>query len=268
MQRILLPLLATTLWLPTTVHAHKVWLRPSQTVLSGNDPWVTVDAAVSNDLFYFNHVPLQLDGLTVTAPDGRSVEALNRLVGKYRSVFDLPLPQQGTYRIAVVYQGLFASWEENGQRRRWRGDRVSLAEAVPAEANELRITESLGRIETFVTNGAPSQTALQPTGKGIELVPVTHPNDLYAGEEAIFRMLVNGQAQANLEIELIRGATRYRNSPEGMKRTTNAQGEFSVTWPQAGMYWLEASTEDSQAELPQAHGRRFSYAATLEVLPQ
>ena len=36
---------------------------PSQTVIAGENAWVTVDAAVSNDLFYFNHVPLQLERL-------------------------------------------------------------------------------------------------------------------------------------------------------------------------------------------------------------
>ena len=33
---------------------------------------VTVDAAVSNDLFYFNHVPLKIDNLAIVAPDGRA----------------------------------------------------------------------------------------------------------------------------------------------------------------------------------------------------
>ncbi|EMI15473.1 putative secreted protein, partial [Rhodopirellula maiorica SM1] len=164
-------------------YAHKVWLRPSQTVLSGAEPWVTVDAAVSNDLFYFNHFPLKLDGLVITAPDGEPVEGQNLAVGKYRSVFDLPLTQQGTYRIAVVNDGAFASYEHGGERHRLRGNAASLEKEIPADATNVRVTESIGRIETFVTNGAPSDEALQPTGKGIELIPITHPNDLYAGEE-------------------------------------------------------------------------------------
>src|SRR5690606_9106015 len=54
-----------TLVAPFGAVAHKAWLRPSQTVLAGNDPWITVDAAVSNDLFYFNHVPIRLDNLVI-----------------------------------------------------------------------------------------------------------------------------------------------------------------------------------------------------------
>ncbi|QEG43819.1 DUF4198 domain-containing protein [Roseimaritima ulvae] len=252
----------------SSAQAHRVWLRPSQTVLSGAEPWVTVDAAVSNDLFYFNHHPLRLDNLVITAPDGSEAEAQNQALGKYRSVFDFSLQQTGTYRVAVVNHGLFASWTENGERRRFRGTAANLADEVPAGAENLKVTESYGRIETFVTNGQPNDTALKPTGKGIELVPLTHPNDLYAGEKATFRLLVNGQPAEGLEIELIRGDTRYRDAHDAKTLTTNSNGEFTVTWPEAGMYWFETSVQDEHTEIKEATQRRMSYAVTLEVLPQ
>jgi hypothetical protein len=37
--------------LAVPAQAHRAWLLPSATVLSGTDAWVTVDAAISNDLF-------------------------------------------------------------------------------------------------------------------------------------------------------------------------------------------------------------------------
>src|SRR5687768_18335517 len=103
---------------PLASHAHKTWLLPSATV-STVDQWITVDAAVSNDLFYFNHVPLRLEALAITAPDGSKITPQNASTGKYRSVFDLHLAQNGTYRVGVLNQGLFASYEHNGQRKRW-----------------------------------------------------------------------------------------------------------------------------------------------------
>ncbi|MBO7942466.1 DUF4198 domain-containing protein, partial [Streptomyces sp. S9] len=93
-----------------TAHAHKAWLQPSQTVFSEKGSWMTVDAAVSNDLFYFNHVPLPLERLQVTAPDGSAVQAQNGSTGKLRSVFDLQLQQEGTYKIAMNNEGMFASY--------------------------------------------------------------------------------------------------------------------------------------------------------------
>ena len=41
-----------------------------------------------------------------------------------------------------------------------------------------------------------------------------------------------------------------------------------MTWPEAGMYWLETGTQDDKTTVPQAKQRRLSYVATLEVLPQ
>ena len=139
---------------------------------------------------------------------------------------------------------------------------------MPADAKNLQVTEGASRVETFVTNGAPNETALAPTGKGIELAPVTHPNDLFAGEEATFRVLVDGKPAAGLEFEIVRGGTRYRNAQDDLKATTDAGGLLKVTWPEPGMYWLQASTQDDKTSVPQAKQRRLSYVATLEALPQ
>jgi len=260
--------LALALTLPFAASAHKAWLQPSQTVLAGNNPWVTVDAAVSNDLFYFNHVPLKTDNLSITAPDGSNVAAQNSATGKYRTVFDVELKQTGTYRIGVLNNYVTGSWEEDGKPKRWRGTEATFATEVPKGAKKLQVGQSVSRVETFVTNGSPNETALKPSGVGLELVPVTHPNDLFAGEEAKFRFQIDGKPAADLEVEITRGGTRYRNAQDALKVKTNAQGEFAVTWPEAGMYWVEANSEDKKTTVKQAKQRRLGYVATLEVLPQ
>ncbi|MBL8266903.1 DUF4198 domain-containing protein [Steroidobacter sp.] len=258
---------SAALLLPVASHAHKFWLLPSSTV-STVDQWITVDAAVSNDLFYFNHVPLGLESLAITAPNGSKVAAENPHTGKYRSVFDLQLKQAGTYKLALVNNGLTATYDDNGARKRWRGTPAKFATEVPANAKNLEVNESVGRIETFVTAGKPTEAALKPTNIGLELVPVTHPNDLYAGEASKFRFLLDGKPVANLEVVVQPGGTRYRNDQEEQKLKTDAKGELSVNWPHPGMYWLETGSEDQKTSVKQAKQRRLSYVATFEVLPQ
>jgi uncharacterized GH25 family protein len=259
--------LSIALLAPLASHAHKTWLLPSATV-STVDQWITVDAAVSNDLFYFNHVPLRLDTLVITAPDGSKATPENPHTGKYRSVFDVQLKQNGTYKLALVNRGLFATYEQNGAKKRWRGTAEKFAAEVPADAKDLQVSESAGRIETFVTAGKPTETALEPSNVGLELLPVTHPNDLYAGEPAKFRFLLDGKPAANLEVVVVAGGTRYRNEQNEKPLKTDANGELSVTWPAPGMYWLESTLEDQKTSLKQAKQRRVSYVATFEVLPQ
>ena len=266
--RYLIPLALAVAIAPFGAFAHKAWLLPSQTVIAGENAWVTVDAAVSNDLFYFNHVPLQLERLVITAPDGKPAQSANGATGKYRSVFDVELQQQGTYRIAMVNSGLFGSWDVDGKPKRWRGTPASFATEVPKDAKNLQVSQSLGRIETFVTRGTPNDTALKPSGEGLELVLVTHPNDLFAGESATFALQIDGKPAAGLDVEIVRGGTRYRNAQDEIKLKTGSDGRFSVTWPQPGMYWLETTAEDDKTSLPQAKQRRLSYVATFEVLPQ
>jgi uncharacterized GH25 family protein len=253
--------------LPLTASAHNTWLLPSATVLPEKQ-WITVDAAVSNDLFYLNHRPLTLDALTITAPDGSRPAPQGAHTGHFRSVFDLELAAAGTYRIALVNNGLFASWEENGEPKRWRGTAEAFETDVPKHAAKLQVTQGAGRIETFVTAGAPDTKALAPTGIGLELAPTTHPNDLFAEETAQFALLLDGKPAANVEVRVIAGGTRYRNSLDEISTTTDAAGKFSITWPAAGMYWLQATVQDDKGLTPPATQRRASYVATLEVLPQ
>lgn len=250
----------------TAASAHRAWLLPSSTILSGDTAYVTVDAAVSNELFYFNHNPMRLDGLAIAMPDGTKVEAENVSTGKYRSTFDVPLKSDGTYRLALVSDGLNASYKLNGERKRWRGKAENLAKEIPQGAEELKVTHAQRRLEAFVTRGKPSE--LKTSGQGLEAEMLTHPNDLIAGEEASFKLLLDGKPAANVKVEVVPGGSRYRDKVGDFAVTTDAEGAFKVKWPEPGMYYIEASVEDDKPGIKEATQRRASYGVTLEVMPE
>lgn len=256
---------AAALAAPLAAQAHRQWLLPSMTVLSGPDSWITVDAAVSNDLFVFEHVPMRLDGLVITGPDGQPVQPQNPFTGKYRSVFDLQLTKAGTYRIASVGDGVMVSFKLNGEAKRARGTLADYRSVIPEGATEVKLSYSQRRVETFVTAGAP--TELAPVGKGLELVPVTHPNDLFAGEKADFKLMIDGKPAADVEILIVPGGIRYRSETGEIKVKTGPDGGFSVTWPEPGMYWMEAQIRGGPSPLEGAE-RSASYVVTLEVLKE
>jgi uncharacterized GH25 family protein len=277
------PLIALCVSLPLSAEAHRAWLLPSATVLSGDDLWVTVDAAVSNDLFYFEHFPLRLANITaapglpegrgrasqlsITAPDGSAVEPKHGSMGRYRTTFDVQITQKGTYKLAVLGGGAFASYKEAGQTKRWFGAPEDFAKSVPANAEDLRATLSQNRMEVFITSGRPTRDTLKPTGKGLELDPVTHPNDLVAGTASTFRFLLDGEPASDLEIEVVPGGNRYRDKLGDFKVKTDAEGKVSISWPEPGMYWIEAVARDAKTNVPGIKQRRAGYIATLEVLP-
>lgn len=262
------------LLLPASAQAHRQWMLPSSTVLSGDESWVTVDAAVSNDLFYFEHQPMRTDNVKASAPDGSEVAIENAATGRYRSTFDVHLTKQGTYRIASVSQGVIGTYTLNGKQERVpRGTtKENLAKAIPAGATDVRTTETSNRNEVFVTLGAPTDGLFKPTGVGLELAPITHPNDLVAGEAASFRFLLDGKPATDLKVTVIPGGIRYRDDLGQMDLTTDKDGKITITWPEPGLYWLNASIGGAREGGPDGAGaaaqpsRRASYVTTLEIL--
>src|SRR5689334_14636568 len=87
---------------PGGAWAARAWLLPSQTILARSGGWVTVDAAMADDLFSFNQGAMAVDSLVVTGPDGQAVAAQNIAKGKTRSSVDLELRQAGSYRLAIA----------------------------------------------------------------------------------------------------------------------------------------------------------------------
>jgi hypothetical protein len=254
--------------LPTSLSAHRMWILPSTTIVAGEDGWVTFDAAASNDVFFADHQPSRVEPAAI-APDGTPAKVENFHVGKSRATFDLHMTKPGTWKLATVGGGVSGSYKVNGEEQRLpRGTTADkLAGLIPAGATEVKLAETSSRSEVFLTLGAPTDTVLKATGKGLELVPVTHPNDLVAGEAATFGFTIDGKPAAGLTVLVVPGGLRYRDAGTGeISLTTDAQGQVKVTWPGPGMYWLNATGTGEGSSIPNAT-RRFSYTATLEVLP-
>ena len=253
--------------------AHRRWLLPSVTQLAGDRGLVSVDAAISNGLFTFDHHAAPLDDLIVTGPDGQPVSPSIIGSGAYRSVFDVPLQRQGTYRIALASDGMMGSYLLNGERKRWRGTAQAARTAIPAGASEVKLTPMAARTETFVTLGAP--TPLAAVNLGLEMVPVTHPNDLVVGEPARVRFLLDGKPAAGLEVEFVKGNTRYRDNDGIATLKADADGVVTLTADEPGMYFVEASQGGAPGNGqgapagagPEVGPRRTSYSAVLEFMP-
>lgn len=242
------PLLALTAMLALAAPqlagaAPRTWLLPSDTNFngSGDNIWVTVDAAMSTDLYYPDHnaqawVPV------ATAPDGSTVQVDNVNKGKLRLNFDLHLVQQGTYKLAIVSNGVNGSYMLNGERQMLpRGTTTeTLTQAIPAGATEVWTAENSNRVETFVTLGVPTDTVFKATGKGLEMVPVSHPTDLSVDEAATFQFLLDGKPAAGIDVTAINGGVRYAGGLQQLSLKTDAEGKVTIKWPSAGMWWVSA----------------------------
>jgi hypothetical protein len=253
--------------------AHRPWMLPSSTFIeTDREAWVTIDGAVSEGLFDTDHMPLRMDGLTVTDPDGATAPAPAATVGKFRSSVDLKLPTDGTYRITLGATNVMGSYKLNGEMKRFRASAQAADKEIPAGATEVKRTTMVQRQDTFVTANKPTTGALKPVGAGLELVPVTHPNELRAGEKATFRFQLDGKPLPNFPFSLIPGGVKYRGTLNEVRLSTDARGEATFTLPAPNMYWLSAAYPANAPRGPGEEGpadaKRYSYSATLEILPE
>jgi hypothetical protein len=255
--------------------AHRPWMIANTSLVDSEgarEAWVTIDGAISENLFDADFMPLRLDGLTVTGPDGATLPAPAASVGRHRATVDIPLAQDGTYRITLASANVMGSYTINGEAKRFRATEQTLKSEIPAGATDLRTTTTHQRQDSFVTLNKAGGRALEPTGAGLEMVPLTNPAGLRAGESARVRFLLNGQPLAGFPFSLIPGGVKYRGTLGELRLTTDAKGEASFTLPAPNLYWLSASyparpAGGAEHDAPPA-GARYTYSATLDVLPE
>lgn len=252
--------------------AHRPWMVPTSTMVESKNAWVTVDGAISEGLFDVDHMPLRMNGLTVTAPDGSTSPAPEAVMGKMRTSVDIPLPQDGTYRIALVSTNVMGSYKDGNEVKRFRGSEADFNKQLPAGATEVRKTITKQRIETFVSANKTSDGALKPTNVGLEMIPLSNPNDLRSGETLRVRFLLDGKPMPKLDFSMVPGGVRYRGVLGEVRHTTDAKGEASIKLPAPNMYWVNAVYPPAPgkgappSEAPET--RRFAYTGSLEILPE
>lgn len=228
-------MLAGVAWLAAGIAtADSPYLNPNVHDATGRDH-VTVEASFTEDLFQAR-VVMRSDFFHVIGPNGETpiadVTYLRDL-----AVFEVATPVDGTYRIssgprqgrtAKMYRATDGSWKMVGEE-----------DSAPPADTPLVDVQSITTAEVYVTRGAPSDSALEPKGQGLELFPMIHPADITAGEDAAFQLLFDGRPLTGVEVTVFREAGQYDGRKIEATLTTDAEGRFTVRAGDAGAYMTQ-----------------------------
>src|SRR5688572_24417990 len=151
--------------------AHSPYLLPNAFDVADGDT-VSVQASFTEH-FFVPDVAMKSDTFAVTAPDGR-VSPLTPVYTRAVTILDVDLGQTGTYRISSGARrgNVRKAVLDQGEWKFLRG-----SDAVPANATVYEMT-SITQAVVYVTRGPASESALAPTGKGLELQLLSHPAKL------------------------------------------------------------------------------------------
>ncbi len=254
--------------LALSVSAHKRWVLPS--LFSVSEPqWITVDASVSNNLFYPDR-PWPLSFVRVVSPNGENVPLSNQSEGHRRSTFDFEVSQKGTYKVVAANTLYFVQYKETeqGETKRMRASSLAdIKKRLPEKLFSQEVAKSDSTLESYVSLGAPNNQVFKESNSAVQFKPVTHPNDLYQGEEGVFGFTVNDQPLVGAEVIMVWEGTRYRDDEQVIEMTTNNQGQITLPLSQTGRFYLELS--HSQEVDNEDYDKAYvNYLGTFEVLPQ
>ena len=173
--------------------------------------------------------------LSIVTPQGERIPFGDIHQFKQRTVAEQKLPdEKGTYRLSTGPRlgAVFRTWERNGKTESARDPQ----QVMPADAKLLAHYQSLSISEAYVTADRPSVKALAAVGKGLEIVPITHPSDLFVDEKFKFIVQFDGKPLVDQKVSIYRSPMDLASQSTVEHISTDSQGKAVLPLTKAGIH--------------------------------
>ncbi|BBO89525.1 DUF4198 domain-containing protein [Desulfosarcina ovata] len=183
------------------VHAHNLWLNP-------DNYFPAVGTTVEIGIGWGHKYPAnrvdqqirdgQLEAIQAVDPNGGTVDLTKISTGKYQLAIDKP----GAWLItARIKPGFFTMTPEG---RKW-GNKKAVENAV-------KCTNFHIQAKTVLIAGGSAKNLGGAAGQSVEIIPITDPSGIKAGDELAVQVLFNGKPLADASLK----ATYAGFGPQGM----------------------------------------------------
>lgn len=216
----------------TVASAHMPYVLPTLFDV-GKADHITVESSFAEDAFRpevaMRDAPFHLIG-----PDGAVAPVGPVTYLRDLSIFEADIKADGTYRVTTGQRlGRKGKMTRAGDKWVVRGEGAS----PPPGAQEVDV-QSTTLADAYVTRGQPTQTALKPIGKALEIQAVTHPNAITSGDDASFILLFEGKPLTATDVTLFRSAGYYDGRKVAAQTRTDNAGRFTLKPGDAGTYLI------------------------------
>lgn len=243
----------------SAAQAHMPYVLPTLFDIDKGDH-VTVQSAFAEDAFVpegaMRDAPFHLVG-----PDGTDLPPGPVTHLRDLSIFEAAIPADGTYRVTSGQRvGRKGKMFRQGGEWKMRGE----GGEPPANAEQVDV-QSMTLADAYVTRGHPSDAALKPLGKALEIQSITHPNGIIAGSDASFALLFDGKPLANADITLFRSAGVYDGRKVVVQVKSGMDGRFSLKPEDAGTYLILVRHRAAAPAGSETPYRSYTYTLTFDA---
>lgn len=244
--------------------AHTPFLAPVS-FEPAHDQWVSLDAGFA-EVFFQSDVAFDNGKFQVLTPSGQWQSPARYEEFKTRSLVEHQLTEKGTYRFTTGSRlgAVFRFYELDGKRKATR----DANEVLPQGAKLVDHYQSVTLAETYVTYDKPTTAALKPYGKGLEIVPVSHPSDIYAGDKFKLKILFDGKPVAGKEVSAFIAQDGNEHEKARATTNTNAQGEAEFLFAGPGLYLLYVRHTAPAPKGAEAPNYGYIYTLSFAVNPK
>ncbi len=228
---------------------------------------VTAITSFTED-FFQPEVNVESDDFHVLLPDGHRADFAGVNVLSQLTVLETPLDADGTYRLTTgsrlgrkfQMKQVDGGWDYIRRMGGERGEPEVLPEGTVTGEFQ---TETVAM--AYVSKGAPTAAAFKPSGRGLEILPQTHPSEIYVDQGFAFTLLFNGQPLADHVLTLYRQGGGYDDPAFEAEVTTGADGTVTLPFKAAGIYGLMTRHQGASPAGAETPYRSYTVALTFEV---
>jgi uncharacterized GH25 family protein len=250
--------------------AHPRWILPHEFNVSGSEElWVTFDLTASHAIFDFDK-GISAENVRIFSPDGDQNYLASFFTGHRRSVFDIKLDQDGTYKVYEQRPLYYYTSYKSGKRDTEKyilANKIEASSRLPSQARDIETFLIDMSSVVYVTKNLPTDQVLRGSGEGLELLAITHPSDIVEGEKVQLLMHFDGGPVADVKIEITPAGTEYRDQRKAIQFTTDESGIVVFTPNQIGP-WLVSATLTSSEKSLVADSRWSARYMSFEVSPK
>lgn len=137
--------------------------------------------------------------------------------------------------------------------------------AVP-EGAVILTSQTATIADVYVTKGAPTTPAMQTSIGRLQIVPVTHPNEIYLDDGFAFRLLFDGKPLQDQAMKLYRAGGKYA-ADKGVMDLKSGTSTTKITFEHPGVYLLMSRHKTDAPTGSKTDIRSYSTSLTFEVTP-
>lgn len=219
----------------------------------------------------FTEFPFQPDfamdspNFTMVSPSGAETHLTSQAKTKAAVYLEPQLTEDGTYRIStgIKVGPKYKATEVNAK--------LYFAEDMLRFPGKSTSMQYYSRADTYIFKGSQKYEA-KPFNQGLEIIPLTSPNNLMLGSQLAFRVMNNGKALPNARVIVVAENEHFTKHRTGdlydidnireSNLLANTKGEFTFHPKQAGLYFLFVTIHN---KINEALWESHNASLTLEV---